>query len=128
MKVLSIFAISSLLVCGLQVDGHADAKFKNNKSVSYYHAQYVFKHGGYEDTEVALRITVSRGKPIMIELKDLTPPANYPVERLRLSANGSDFVGTSSGDVGGEYRIKLENGACCGEVTFVPISDANATF
>ena len=128
MKTVSIFLFASLFACSFQGKDDASAKFAIKKKQSHYYAQYTFSHADYDDVEVAVRIEVSAGKPSKMEVKELTPPANSPVEIVVLRASGTAFVGTSSGAVGGEYSVKLVEGACCTAITFVPAADTSATF
>ena len=128
MKILSIFLFASLFACNFQVEGDASAKFAIKKKQSHYYAQYKFTHVDYDDVEVAVRIEVSADKPSKMEVKELTPPANSPVEIVMLQASGTAFVGMSSGAVGGEYSVELAEGACCGAITFVPAANTSATF
>ena len=128
MKIVSIFLFASLFACNFQVEGDASAKFAIKKKQSHYYAQYKFTHVDYDDVEVAVRIEVSADKPSKMEVKELTPPANSPVEIVMLQASGTAFVGTSSGAVGGEYSVELAEGACCGAITFVPAANTSATF
>lgn len=93
-----------------------------------YHAQYRFSHADHEDVEVAVRIKISGGRPSEMEVKDLTPPASDPAETVTLSADGVDFVGTSSGAAGGSYRVMLAVGACCGSIHFRPTAHPGAIF
>ena len=136
MKVWSICSVMScsvisFLACNMQEDEGAEAKFAvraKAPSYYYYHAKYLFTHKGYEDVEVAVRIKISLGSPSEMEVKDLTPPANTPVETVTLSALGSYFVGKSSGATGGEYGILLDGGACCGGIYFTPTAAPDTTF
>ena len=128
MKNVSIFLFASLFACSFQGKDDASTKFAIKKKQSHYYAQYTFSHADYDDVEVAVRIEVSAGKPSKMEVKELTPPANSPVEIVVLRASGTEFVGTSSGAVGGEYSVKLVEGVCCGAITFVPAADRSANF
>ena len=95
----------------------------------YYYAEYLFSHADYEDVEVALRIEITAGNPAKMEIKDLTPPADKAVEELTLSSAGDDFTGTSSGDEGGKYVVKLAaDDVCCGAINFTPTADSSVTF
>ena len=126
MKIQAILVSACLVSCSLQMGDDAEAKFRIKKKLSHYHAQYRFTHADYEDVDVAVRIEVKGNKPSMLEVKDLN--ANDPVESVTLTASGDDFVGTSSGDIGGTYTVKLASGACCGNINFVPTADTSATF
>lgn len=128
MKALMICACVGLLSCTVL---ESTAKFAVRKKAAvkeYYHAYYTFRHIEYEDVEVAVRIEIVGGKPSKLEVKDLTTPST-PLETLMLSASGNTFTGTSTGATGGKYSVSLNNNsACCGQITFVPTVDTDATF
>lgn len=123
MKIVAIFALASVLACG-QTENYSEASFvitKKAPAKEYYYAKYEFSHDDYEDVVVVVRIEVSNAAPKEMAVKDLTPQESHrPVETLMLDASGDVFVGRSTGDVGGEYRVSLENTVCCGQIVFIP--------
>ena len=114
--------------------------------ISYYHAQLMFSHDGYESVDTAVRITYtvdassSQAVPSLIEVKDLTPPATDPVESVGLTLHSSAseddtetkdlYYGYSSGSDGGSYWVWLnaDDTCCSSSIAFRPASNSEATF
>ena len=102
----------------------------NPPAESYFHAKYRFTHDEAEtDVEVALRIKHSANVPSQIEVKDLAEDAeDDPVATATLTASDGNFTGMTSGELAGTYVVKLNSGACCGEIEFTRADDATTTF
>lgn len=134
MKLLAMFLAAGTLSCAPEVT--SDAKFmirsKEEAAVQkgYYYAKYLFELDGYADVEVALRIETTAGKPSKLQLKDLsTSAAAHAVEEAVLSVDGDVYKGTTTGEYGGTYTVRLDDDyVCCGTIDFSPAVDASLTF
>ena len=132
MKWLTLYVFAGIMACGFEPDENSQSLFairKKAETTRHHYAEYKFTHPDYHDVDVAVQIKTVKGVPTAMQVKD----TNYggPVEQLVLVSSDDDatFNGTSGSEIGGEYNVKLAaDGTCCGDITFVPATDKDATF
>lgn len=134
MKIFLVSVLTVIFACSIEENNSRGMFVIKRKAAlqAFYYARYLFTHPDYEDVTAAVRIETSRGLPVSMEVKDISPTADRDLEvlTLRASGRGNVFTGSSEVEGGGEYRVRLDDqGKCCGDsIIFIPQIDSTVIF